>query len=52
MTDNQTVSITKRVTRRVRLDLEVNAADKLRDYAKAKGRHMSEVVEAFIETLG
>lgn len=50
-TDSVAVDVTKRVTRRVRLDLDETKADKLRDVAKAKGRTQSELVELFIDSL-
>lgn len=51
MGTQDTVDIPARNPRRVRLDLDETKADKLRDYAAAKGRTQSEVVEFFIDSL-
>lgn len=49
--DASKIDIPPRQTRRVRLDLETEKADKLRAYAESKGRSQAQVVEFFIDKL-
>lgn len=43
--------IDKRIVTRVRLNLEVSAADKLRAVSDATGKSMASIIEKFINSL-